>query len=213
MNDDRKAESITGIGTDKPRDIMPTMISPEVLRQAFENAGFPPEKIKWLPAPERTEWGDGMMVADVAITKDETLTMYAHKDALAQIRPHRAVGADIGVEIDLPERVIDFVAQSAGIPGPFGKRFYDFCHKLKEEVVARMPSPPQGEVVVTTNAEGDCVAVTRQDADHRILSTIWTKPANPIWHSTHVKSRLRLPFLDDDQATKIAHILNGEEAA
>jgi len=31
----------------------------------------------------------------------------------------------------------------------------------------------QGEVVVTTTSDGRCVAVTRQDDDHRILSVIW----------------------------------------
>lgn len=34
---------------------------------------------------------------------------------------------------------------------------------------------PAGEVVVTTNAAGDCVAVTRQDKDGKILSVIWER--------------------------------------
>src|SRR5690606_32778191 len=33
-----------------------------------------------------------------------------------------------------------------------------------------------GEVVVTTDQAGRCVAVTRQDAEGRILSTIWEAP-------------------------------------
>ncbi len=37
----------------------------------------------WLDAPERTQWGFGMMVADIEITKDETLTIYAHRDGIA----------------------------------------------------------------------------------------------------------------------------------
>lgn len=36
----------------------------------------------WSTAPRKTAWGDGMMVADVMLTKDETLTMYVHKSAL-----------------------------------------------------------------------------------------------------------------------------------
>jgi hypothetical protein len=37
---------------------------------------------KWFPAPVRTEWGAGMMVADIELSKDETLTIYAHKKAI-----------------------------------------------------------------------------------------------------------------------------------
>jgi len=33
-----------------------------------------------------------------------------------------------------------------------------------------------GEVVVTTDESGRCVAVTRQDSEGRILSTIWEAP-------------------------------------
>jgi hypothetical protein len=51
-----------------------------------------------------------------------------------------------------------------------------------------LPPPPSaapqpatvaaGEVVVTTDSTGRCVAVTRQDDDHRVLSVIWqAKPA------------------------------------
>lgn len=35
------------------------------------------------------------------------------------------------------------------------------------------PAPIQGEVVVTTDEDGRCVAVTRQDEEGRILSVIW----------------------------------------
>ena len=36
----------------------------------------------WSAAPHKTEWGEGMMCADVMLTKDETMTIYVHKDAL-----------------------------------------------------------------------------------------------------------------------------------
>jgi len=41
------------------------------------------------------------------------------------------------------------------------------------------PAAPAGEVVVTTRPDGTCVAVTRQDADGRILSVIWQADAAP----------------------------------
>ena len=34
---------------------------------------------------------------------------------------------------------------------------------------------PIGEVVVTTNEDGECVLVSRQDEDHKILKVIWEK--------------------------------------
>ena len=34
---------------------------------------------------------------------------------------------------------------------------------------------PVGEVVVTTNEDGECVLVSRQDEDHNILKVIWEK--------------------------------------
>ena len=40
-------------------------------------------QLAWSPAPQSVQWGGGMMAADVALSKDETLTLYAHKDALA----------------------------------------------------------------------------------------------------------------------------------
>lgn len=33
----------------------------------------------------------------------------------------------------------------------------------------------KGEVVVTTNEAGECVLVSRQDEDHKILKIIWEK--------------------------------------
>ena len=35
----------------------------------------------WHGAPRKTAWGDGMMAAHVMLTKDETMTVYVHRDA------------------------------------------------------------------------------------------------------------------------------------
>lgn len=40
---------------------------------------------EWSAAPVRTQWGDGMMVADVALDKDSTLTLYCHKDDVPKV--------------------------------------------------------------------------------------------------------------------------------
>jgi len=38
--------------------------------------------LKWAEAPRRTEWGAGMMEALIALGADETLQLYAHRDAV-----------------------------------------------------------------------------------------------------------------------------------
>lgn len=57
--------------------------------------------------------------------------------------------------------------------------FKDDNDRLRAEVQrlrAQIASIPQGEVTITTNRDGDCVLVSRQDDEHRILSVIWEAP-------------------------------------
>jgi hypothetical protein len=42
-------------------------------------------KLEWTEAPTRTQWGDGMMQALVALDKDSTLSLYCHKDDTAKV--------------------------------------------------------------------------------------------------------------------------------
>lgn len=42
-----------------------------------------------------------------------------------------------------------------------------------------------GDVVVTTTEAGECVFVTRQDAEGRVLSVIWEKSPSNIGSSNH----------------------------
>lgn len=37
---------------------------------------------EWSDAPSKITFGDGMMLADVALSKNETMTVYVHKDSL-----------------------------------------------------------------------------------------------------------------------------------
>jgi len=41
--------------------------------------------LEWVEAPTRTEWGDGMMSATVALDKDSTLDLYCHKDDIHKV--------------------------------------------------------------------------------------------------------------------------------
>jgi hypothetical protein len=49
--------------------------------------------------------------------------------------------------------------------------FLSKCEQLAELLIPE----PAGTVVVTTNEAGECVSVTRQDSERRILSVIWRK--------------------------------------
>ena len=42
----------------------------------------PTSRLKWMEAPRRSEWGAGMMEALAALGPDETLRLYAHRDAV-----------------------------------------------------------------------------------------------------------------------------------
>ncbi len=40
---------------------------------------------KWHQAPVKTSWGDGMVVADLAIDKDHTVSIYCERDQTAKV--------------------------------------------------------------------------------------------------------------------------------
>jgi hypothetical protein len=57
-------------------------------RKRYEALAEPvqePVALKWLPAPRKTEWGFGMVSADVEIDRDHTLTMYCEDDQTAKV--------------------------------------------------------------------------------------------------------------------------------
>ncbi len=45
----------------------------------------PAPRLRWVEAPRRTEWGAGMMEALIALGVDETLRLYAHRDAVPMV--------------------------------------------------------------------------------------------------------------------------------
>jgi hypothetical protein len=42
-------------------------------------------KLKWQQAPVKTQWGDEMVVASVAIDKDHTLSLYCERDQTPKV--------------------------------------------------------------------------------------------------------------------------------
>ena len=55
------------------------------LRAALAEPVQEPVALKWLPAPRKTEWGFGMVSADVEIDRDHTLTLYCEDDQTAKV--------------------------------------------------------------------------------------------------------------------------------
>jgi hypothetical protein len=56
------------------------------LRTAIEQAEKQePVAWKWHQAPVKTQWGDDMVVADIAIDKDHTVSVYCERDQAAKV--------------------------------------------------------------------------------------------------------------------------------
>jgi hypothetical protein len=68
-------------GMDEPKE-------ERALRAALAQQAEPmrePVALKWLQAPRKTEWGFGMVSADVEIDRDHTLTLYCEDDQTAKV--------------------------------------------------------------------------------------------------------------------------------
>lgn len=49
-----------------------------------------------------------------------------------------------------------------------------------ENIIGLLQDETGGEVTIVTNEAGECVAVTRTDAEHKILSIIWERSARSL---------------------------------
>lgn len=63
-------------------------------------------KLKWQQAPVKTQWGDDMMVASVAIDNDHTLSLYCERDQTAKVETMFAQHTWVGLT-DEEMRLID----------------------------------------------------------------------------------------------------------
>jgi len=51
-------------------------------------------KLKWQQAPVKTQWGDDMVVASVAIDNDHTLSLYCERDQAPKVEAMFALTND-----------------------------------------------------------------------------------------------------------------------
>jgi hypothetical protein len=57
-------------------------------------------KLKWQQAPVKTQWGDDMVVASVAIDKDHTLSLYCERDQAPKVDAMLAQRTWVGLTDD-----------------------------------------------------------------------------------------------------------------
>ena len=55
-------------------------------------------KLKWQQAPVKTQWGDDMVVASVAIDKDHTVDLYCERDQASKVEAMFAQQEPVGCE-------------------------------------------------------------------------------------------------------------------
>lgn len=79
-----------------------------------------PANLQWAEAPERTQWGGGMMEALLALGKDHTLRLYAEKEALHLVPA--ALGAPPGTAV--PVEVVKWLDEIAEMHGQWSNGIY-----------------------------------------------------------------------------------------
>jgi len=88
-----------------------------------------PVALKWQQAPVKTRWGDGMVVASVAIDKDHTVCLYCERDQTPKVDAMFAQRTWVGLTDEDIEIAFDDTQEGGG--------FDDFARaieaKLKEK--------------------------------------------------------------------------------
>ncbi len=83
-------------------------------------------KLKWQQAPVKTQWGDDMVVASVAIDKDHTVCLYCERDQAPKVEAMFAQRTWVGLT-DEEREIASWTDGSFGA----GARWADA--KLKEK--------------------------------------------------------------------------------
>jgi len=69
-------------------------------------------KLKWQQAPVKTQWGDEMVVASVAIDKDHTVCLYCERDQTPKVDAMFAQRTWVGLTLDERNELCRAVAAS-----------------------------------------------------------------------------------------------------
>ncbi len=86
-------------------------------------------KLKWQQAPVKTQWGDDMVVASVAIDNDHTLSLYCERDQAPKVEAMFAQRTWVGLTDEDKQIAFDDTQEGGG--------FWEFADaieaKLKEK--------------------------------------------------------------------------------
>jgi hypothetical protein len=83
-------------------------------------------KLKWQQAPVKTQWGDDMVVASVAIDNDHTLSLYCERDQTPKVDAMFAQRTWQGLTDEERDDILDIYITAEG-------RARAIEHKLKEK--------------------------------------------------------------------------------
>ena len=70
-------------------------------------------KLKWQQAPVKTQWGDEMVVASVAIDKDHTVCLYCEREQTPKVDAMFAQRTWVGLTV---EKILHLVDTYVGAP-------------------------------------------------------------------------------------------------
>jgi hypothetical protein len=72
------------------------------------------EAWKWHQAPVKTSWGDEMVVADLAIDKDHTVSVYCERDQTAKVEAMFTTPAapDLQAELDATNKQVEILSDA-----------------------------------------------------------------------------------------------------
>ncbi len=97
-------------------------------------------KLKWQQAPVKTQWGDDMVVASVAIDNDHTVDLYCERDQTPKVEAMFAQRTWVGLTND------DITAACAGLyvldQGVLGSHGYDKV--IARAIEAKLRSKNEG---------------------------------------------------------------------
>ena len=86
-------------------------------------------KLKWQQAPVKTQWGDDMVVASVAIDNDHTLSLYCERDQTPKVDAMFAQPTWVGLTHEEVEEVWEQVESSD---------FLDCVHPFARAIEAKL---------------------------------------------------------------------------
>jgi hypothetical protein len=92
---------------------------------------------KWHQAPVKTQWGDDMVVADIAIDKDHTVSIYCERDQAAKVEAMFSAPAAQRQWVGLTGDEIVNMLPDDDTPMSLGEAFFKFAELVEAKLKAK----------------------------------------------------------------------------